>query len=44
MLSPYKAEEIVAAVRAALKKLDTFKEYDIGKISRDEAELLVENI
>lgn len=42
MLSPYKAEEIVAAVRAALKKLDTFKEYDIGKISRDEAELLVE--
>ena len=42
LLTDRDAEEIVASVRGALKKLDTFREYDIGSISREEAELLVE--
>lgn len=42
MLSDAGAREIVGLLRRALKKLDAFREYDIGKISRDEAELLVE--
>lgn len=42
LLSDAGAREIVGLLRRALKKLDAFREYDIGKISRDEAELLVE--
>ncbi len=42
LLSDENAREIVGLVRRALKKLDNFREYDIGRISRDDAELLVE--
>lgn len=42
LLTQKQSAEIVAMVRRALKKVDVFKEYDIGKIDRDEAELLVE--
>ena len=42
LLSDENAREIVGLVRRALKKLDNIREYDIGRISRDDAELLVE--
>ena len=38
LLSDENAREIVGLVRRALKKLDNFREYDIGRISRDDAE------
>ena len=37
LLSDENAREIVGLVRRALKKLDNFREYDIGRISRDHA-------
>lgn len=42
LLSAGKAQEIAQKVRVALRQLDNYKEYDIGQLSKDETELLVE--